>query len=120
MEKGNKVPASVDVYIRSFPPEVRKKLTQLRQLVLAQAPDAEEKIAYKMPSYSLNGPLVYFAGYARHIGFYVGASAVETFKEKLTPFKTSRGTVQFPLDAPLPVAFIKQLVKFRVAENLAR
>ncbi len=120
MEKNNKVPASVDAYIRSFPPEVRKKLTQLRQLVLAQAPDAEEKIAYKMPSYYLNGPLVYFAGYVRHIGFYAGASAVGTFSEKLTRYKTSKGTVQFPLDAPLPVALIKQMVKFRVAESKAR
>ena len=84
------------------------------------APNAQEKISYGMPAYALNGVLLYFAGYAHHIGFYPTSSGIRAFKSKLSKFKHSKGAVQFPLDAPLPVTLIRQIVRFRVRENLKR
>ncbi|MBA4317631.1 MAG: hypothetical protein C0412_04445 [Flavobacterium sp.] len=113
-------PATIDEYIGSFPLEVQKILQELRIVIKKAAPDAEEKISYQMPAFGLNGILVYFAAHKSHIGFYPTASGIAAFKDKISKFKTSRGTVQFPFDKPLPIRLIKDIVKFRAKENLKK
>jgi len=110
--------ASIDEYIASFPEETQKLLQQMRNTIKAVAPEAQEVISYAMPAFRLNRILVYFAGYKNHIGFYPSGSAIATFKKELSPYKSAKGSVQFPLDKPLPVELIKEMVKLRVAENL--
>ncbi len=112
--------ASADEYIATFPPGVQKKLKEMRRLIKANAPGASERISYQMPSFYLNGNLVYFGAHTNHIGFYPTSSGIAHFSQELKPYKHSKGAVQFPLDAPLPSALIKKIVKFRVKENLAR
>jgi len=110
----------VDGYISTFPEEKRALLQQLRTIVINAAPQAEEVISYGMPAYKLNGMLVWFAAHTNHIGFYPKSSGIHTFQKELSIYKTSKGAVQFPLDAPLPVALIKRIVKFRMKENLLK
>lgn len=95
-------------------------LEQMRTAITEAAPHAEEAISYAMPAYRLNGMLVYFAGYAKHIGFYPGAGAIAVFKKELSVYKGAKGSVQFPLDRPLPLKLIERIVKFRVEENLKK
>jgi uncharacterized protein YdhG (YjbR/CyaY superfamily) len=111
--------ATIDEYIQSYPAEVQEKLTQLRLLVRSVAPEAREKISYQMPAFSLNGNLVYFAAHANHIGFYPGSGQVVfgRFRKELAAYKSGKGSVQFPLDKPLPIALIRRIVKFRTEEN---
>ena len=112
---------SIDEYIAGFPPGTQKALEELRALIKACAPGAVETISYAIPTFDLNGKhLVHFAGYARHVGFYPIPSGLEAFKEDLAPYKRGKGSVQFPLDQPLPTDLIRRIVEFRVAENLAR
>ncbi len=113
-------PANVDDYIASFPEETRKLLKQLRATIKKAAPKAEEVISYQMPTYKLNGPLVHFAGYEKHIGFYPTPSAIAAFKKELSVYKSSKGAVQFPPDKPLPLALVTKIVKFRVKEDSER
>lgn len=113
-------PANVDDYIKQFPEEVQEALQQLRKTIIKAAPKAEEVISYKMPAYKYQGMLVYFAGYKNHIGFYAAPAGHEAFKKELSVYKSGKGSVQFPLDKPLPVALIKKIVQFRVAQNEAR
>lgn len=113
-------PANVDAYIKQFPPEVQAMLQKLRAAIKAAAPKAEEVISYQMPAYTYHGMLVYFAAYKNHIGFYPTGSGIEAFKKELSVYKGSKGAVQFPLDKPLPLALIKQIVKFRVQMNLEK
>lgn len=120
MKKMTKKYKSIDEYIRSFPEHTRKKLVELRKLVREQAPHAQEKISYRMPAFFLNGNLVYFAGYAKHIGFYPGARCIHAFKNKLSKYKNAKGSVQFPLEEPIPVKLIKTMVRFRVEENIKK
>lgn len=108
---------SIDEYIAEFPPEVQRMLEEIRSLIHAAAPDATETISYAIPTFDLNGHLVHFAGYARHIGFYPTGSGVEVFKEDLKPYKSGKGSVQFPLDQPLPADLITRIVKYRVDQN---
>lgn len=110
-------PENVDSYISDFPPETQAKLKQIRRTIRKAAPDAVECISYAMPAYKLGGILVYFAGYARHIGFYPGAGGIAAFKDELSEYKWAKGSVQFPLDKPLPIKLITRIVKFRVEEN---
>ena len=117
MEKERKQYKSIDEYIRSFPEHIHKKLLEMRDIIREQAPQAQEKISYQMPTFFLNGNLVHFAGYSKHIGFYPTSSGISAFKSKLSKYKNSKGAVQFPIEAPLPIGLIKQIVKFRVAEN---
>lgn len=112
--------ASIDQYIRSFPKEVQGKLTGMRRIIRKHAPLAEEKISYQIPTFFLNGNLVHFACYARHIGFYPGAEAVKVFSKDLSKYKTAKGSVQFPIGEPLPAGLIGKIVKFRVANNLKK
>jgi uncharacterized protein YdhG (YjbR/CyaY superfamily) len=107
---------SVDAYIASFPAPTRKLLETLRRTIRAAAPDADEVIAYGMPAYRQGGPLVYFAGYSGHIGFYPTGTGIAAFVDELGAFKSSKGAVQFPLDAPLPLELVRRMVAFKLAE----
>lgn len=108
---------TVDDYIKSFPNDVKIKLENLRVLVKKLAPHAVESISYGMPGYKLNGkPLVYFAGYKTHIGFYPTPNGMEEFAEELKPFATGKGTAQFKTSQPLPMDLIKKIVKFRIEQ----
>jgi len=108
----------VDAYIAAFTPEVREILTQIRNLIKDTAPGALEGMAYGMPAYKLNKkPLVYFAGYKNHIGFYATPSGHEQFSKELSKYKQGKGSVQFPLDKPIPFDLIRQMVAFRAQEN---
>lgn len=107
----------IDEYIAVFPPETQALLTQIRELIRATAPDATETISYAIPTFDLNGKhLVHFAGFPKHVGFYPIPSGMEAFKEELAPYKQGKGSVQFPLDEPLPVDLIRRIVEFRVGE----
>ena len=107
---------TIDEYIAEFPPATQRVLEELRALIRAEAPEATETISYAIPTFDLNGHLVHFAGYARHVGLYPTASGITAFAEELKPYKTGRGSVQFPLGRPLPVDLIRRIVAFRVAE----
>lgn len=111
---------TVDEYITLFPEEVQSILNELRKVIREEAPDAEEKISYKMPTYYLNGNLVHFAAWKNHIGFYGTPSVGKHFNEELAEYKTSKGTIQFPLDKPLPHDLIRKIVRFRVEEKLEK
>jgi uncharacterized protein YdhG (YjbR/CyaY superfamily) len=109
---------TVDAYIQSFPANLQKLLTQMRTVIKQQAPEAVESISYGMPAYKLTGkPLVYFAGYKNHIGFYATPTGHEAFKKELAKYKQGKGSVQFPADEPLPLKLIKAMVAYRVQEN---
>jgi uncharacterized protein YdhG (YjbR/CyaY superfamily) len=110
----------VDAYIAGFPEATQKLLQQLRSTIRKAAPKAEESISYQMPAYKFSGVLVYFAGYEKHIGFYPTGAGIAHFQKEIAGFKTSKGTIQFPLDKPLPLQLIKKIVAFRVQENLAK
>lgn len=107
----------VGAYIAQFPSEVQEKLRALRKIIREAAPDAEEKISYRMPTFVLHGDLVYFAGFKHHIGLYPLPSGVEAFLPELAAYRTGKGSIQFPLDKPLPAELIVRIVRFRVAEN---
>jgi uncharacterized protein YdhG (YjbR/CyaY superfamily) len=111
---------TIDDYIAQFPEEVQQKLTQLRNLIHELAPEATEKISYQMPTFYLNGNLVHFAAYVKHIGFYPTPSGISRFEEELSEYKFSKGSVQFPLDQPLPTELISRMVAFRRDENLGK
>ena len=110
----------VDRYIAGFPSATQDLLEQMRSTILKAAPGAEEVIGYQMPAYRLHGALVYFAGYKAHIGFYPTGSGIEAFKTELSVYKGAKGSVQFPLDKPLPLALITKIVKWRLKENLEK
>ena len=113
-------PKNIDEYITGFPENVRVKLTQIRVSILKAAPQAEEVISHGMPAYKQQGILVWFAAHTKHIGFYPKASGIEAFKKELTAYKGSKGSVHFPLDKPLPLRLISNMVKFRLSENLKK
>lgn len=114
----SKAPKTVDQYIAAFSPAVKKQLEQVRKTIRDNAPDAVEGISYGMPGFKYLGkPLVYFAGYENHIGFYATPTGHEAFKKDLAVYKTGKGSVQFPLSSPMPLALIKKIVLFRVKEN---
>jgi uncharacterized protein YdhG (YjbR/CyaY superfamily) len=111
---------TIDEYIAASPQNVQNILEKMRQAIRESAPQAEEVISYQMPAFKLNGILVYFAAFKRHIGFFPTTSAMEAFKEELSGYAVSKGTVRFPLDKPIPLDLVKRIVKFRVRENLGR
>ena len=110
---------SIDEYIAGFPQDVQKLLKQMREIIRKAAPEAGEAMKYAIPTFTLHGNLVHFAGYKNHIGFYPAPSGIESFKKELSKYKSSKGAVQFPLDEPLPAALITRIVKFRVQESQA-
>jgi uncharacterized protein YdhG (YjbR/CyaY superfamily) len=108
---------TVKEYIAGFPKKAQLLLREMRKTIIAAAPEAEEVISYGMPGYKYHGMLVYFAGYKNHIGFYGTPTAHESFKKALSIYKSGKGSVQFPLDKPLPLALVTKIVKFRVKAN---
>ena len=108
----------VDKYISSFPGETQKILKKIRKIIRKEAPDSIESVTYKMPAYKTNGrPLIYFAGFTKHIGLYATPSAHTSFTDELSEYKHGKGSVQFPLDQPIPYDLIRNIVKFKVMEN---
>jgi uncharacterized protein YdhG (YjbR/CyaY superfamily) len=113
-------PTTIDAYIASFPADVQPVLAQVRATIKEAEPMAEEVISYSMPAFKLNGMLVWFGAHTNHIGLYPRVSAIEAFKTQLADYKWAKGSVQFPLNKPMPLELIGEIVKFRVAENLQR
>lgn len=109
---------TIDEYIAQFPPDVRNILIKLREIIHEAAPDATEKISYQMPTFWLNGNLVHFAAFKNHIGFYPTPDGIIGFKDELSIYKNAKGSVQFPLDRPIPYDLISRIVRFRIAENM--
>jgi len=117
MKDSNKV-ENIDDYISDFPGETQKYLNEMRELIRKLAPDSVESISYAIPTFSLNGKyLVYFAGFKNHIGLYPTPVGMEAFKEELSNYKTGKGSVQFPLNKPLPIALITKIVKYQIEQN---
>ena len=113
-------PQNIDEYINTFPKDIQQLLEQVRSTIKKAAPEAKEVISYSMPAFKLNGMLVWFAAYSKHIGFYPGASGIDAFKHELSAYKWAKGSVQFPNDKPMPLELITRIVQFRVAENLQK
>lgn len=120
MEIGKALPVSIDQYISEAPQEIQQKLRELRTVIKAEAPEAEERIAYGMPTFSQEGNLVHFAAFKNHIGFFPAPSGIENFKDELAKYKTSKGTVQFPLEEDIPMDLVREIVRFRLKENLSK
>jgi uncharacterized protein YdhG (YjbR/CyaY superfamily) len=108
---------TIDEYVHRQPQEVQRLLQQMRLTIRKAAPGAGEKIGYGIPTFTLNGNLVHFAAFRRHIGFYPGAAAIAAFSKELAKYKSAKGSVQFPLDEPLPLALVRRIVKFRVKQQ---
>jgi uncharacterized protein YdhG (YjbR/CyaY superfamily) len=113
-------PKDIDEYIAGFPEDIQDILEQIRATIKKAAPNAEETIKYSMPTFTLNGNLVYFAVFKNHIGFYPVPTGNETFKKELSAYKQGKGSVQFPLDKPMPLSLITKIVKLRVKKNLEK
>ncbi|CAH1059214.1 iron chaperone [Paenibacillus pseudetheri] len=111
---------SIDDYISKFPPEIQEILSTIRKVIKEAAPDAKEKISYQMPTFELHGNLVHFAAFKNHIGFYPTPNGIDAFKEELSVYKGAKGSIQFPLNQPMPYELISKIVKFRVAENIKK
>ena len=110
----------IDEYIAGFPAPVRKMLSTIRATIRKAAPQAVETISYQMPTFKLNGNLIHFAAYKNHIGLYPAPRAIEKFKKQLARYEGSKGAIQLPLDEPIPVDLISDIVKFRVKMNLEK
>lgn len=119
MVMSRRIPKDIDDYIDGFPQEVQQLLRKMRQTIQKAAPEAEETISYGIPAFKLNGMLVWFAAFKNHIGFYPHASGIAAFKRELSAYKSAKGSVQFPFDAPLPLALVGRIVRFRVKEGKA-
>lgn len=109
---------SIDEYILNFPPEIQGILENLRKVIKKSAPESKEKISWQMPTFVLHGNLVHFAAFKKHIGFYPAPSGIIAFKDELSEYKQGKGSIQFPLEKPLPYELISKIVEFRVAENI--
>ncbi|MEJ2750443.1 MAG: DUF1801 domain-containing protein [Anaerolineae bacterium] len=120
MTDNKPTPKNIDDYTANFPEDVQAILQEIRAVIRQAAPDAEEAISYQMPTFKLKGNLVHFAAFKNHIGFYPIPTGIEAFKEELSAYKGGKGSVQFPLDKPMPLDLISKIVKFRVAENLKK
>lgn len=111
---------NIDEYIGSFPANVQALLQEMRITIQKAAPQAKEAIKYGIPTFVLNGNLVHFGGYKNHIGFYPAPIGIEAFKEETAQYQASKGSLQFPLDKPLPLDLVTRIVKFRVEKNLGK
>ncbi|MFL7890860.1 MAG: iron chaperone [Anaerolineales bacterium] len=118
METNKSTPKDIDQYIARFPADVQEILEKVRLTIREAAPEAKEKISYQMPTFTLEGNLVHFAGYKKHIGFYPTPSGIDKFKKEISAYKWAKGSVQFPLTQPIPYELISRIVTFRVDENL--
>jgi len=120
METNQNTPQTIDEYIAGFPKDIQAILQKIRLTIRNAAPEAQETISYRMPTFTLAGNLVHFAAFQHHIGFYPVPTGIEAFKEELSRYEGGKGSVQFPLGKPIPFDLIGRIVKFRVSENLAR
>jgi len=111
---------NIDAYIAGFPEDIQQKLEKMRAAIKKAAPKAGEAIKYAIPTFTLEGNLVHFAAFKNHIGFYPGAAGIEAFKKELAAYETSKGAIRFPLDKPLPLALVSQIVKYRVAITMEK
>jgi uncharacterized protein YdhG (YjbR/CyaY superfamily) len=111
---------TIDEFIAAFPKDMQDKLRKMRDTIRKAAPDATEAIKYGIPTFVLNGNLVHFSGYQHHIGFYPAPSGILEFRKELAGYESAKGSVRFPLDKPIPLTLVAQIVKFRVAENMAK
>lgn len=116
----NNTAKDIDSYIEEFPEKVQKLLKQMRATIRKAAPQAEEAIRYAIPTFILNGNLVHFAGFKNHIGFYPAPTGIEAFKKEVAQYESGKGTLQFPLDKPLPLTLVAKIVKYRVKQNLEK
>lgn len=117
MKSNTKSYSSMDEYISKFPAEIRKKLEEIRATIRAAAPEAVEKISYQMPTFYLHGNLVHFAAFTHHISLFPAPNGVKAFEKELANYETSKGTIKFPLDKPIPLELISRITQYRVAEN---
>jgi uncharacterized protein YdhG (YjbR/CyaY superfamily) len=113
-------PTTIDAYIAGFPPDVRAILQKLRATIRNAAPAAEEAINYRLPTFVLHGNLVHFGAFKKHIGFYATPTGNKQFRKELSAYQGAKGSVQFPLDRPIPYGLVSRMVKFRVKENWER
>lgn len=120
MKSNESNPDVIDEYIANFPPDVQKVLQKVRKIIRKVAPDAQEKINYGIPTFTLNGNLVHYAGFKNHIGFYPTPSGIEKFKSELSKYEGAKGSVKFPLDQPIPYELIQKITEFRVQEQTAK
>ena len=111
---------TIDEYIATFPENIQIILEELRKAIRESAPEAEEVISYQIPAFKLNGILVYFAAFKNHIGFYPTSSPMEAFKEELSGYEISKGTIRFPINKPIPFDLVKKIVRYRVKQNLGK
>ena len=119
MDKNNTAEL-IDEYIAGFPADIQERLNKLRMVIKEAAPLATEKISYQMPTFYLNGNLVYYAAFKNHIGFFPTSSGIDAFQERLKEYKCSKGTIQFPYNKPLPYDLVTEIVRFRISENLQK
>jgi uncharacterized protein YdhG (YjbR/CyaY superfamily) len=120
MKSTPNVPATIDEYIAAAPKEVQAILKKVRAVIRKAAPDAGETIKYRLATFTLDGNLVHFGAFRHHIGFYPTPSGTTAFRKELAPYVFAKGSIQFPLDKPIPYGLIEKIVKFRVAENRAK
>jgi uncharacterized protein YdhG (YjbR/CyaY superfamily) len=118
MDSPKKSFSTVDDYIASFPDDTQQILQQLRQTIRDAVPSAEESISYDMPTYKLHGRLVYFAAWKKHIALYAAGSAANAYADELGPYLQDKGTLQFPLNQPIPYDLVRRIVQYRAQENL--
>ena len=117
MTPDQEAPQTIDAYIAGFPEEVQAILQLIRRTIHETAPEATEAISYRMPTFKLHGNLVHFGAFKSHIGFYPVPSGMEAFKDELAAYKQGKGSVQFPLNKPMPLDLIRRMVEFRVQES---
>lgn len=120
MEGTKPVIASIDEYIAQFAPDIQDILQTIRQVIRDTVPEATEKISYQMPTFYLHGNLVHFAAFKNHIGFYPAPQGIEAFEQELAGYKAAKGSVQFPLDQPMPYDLIRRITAYRAEENIVK
>ena len=120
MATGRATPENIDAYIAAFSPEVQAILQRIRLTIRTSAPDAQETISYRIPAFTLDGVLVYFAAFKSHVGFYPPVSGDARLEKAVSPYAGEKGNLRFPLDRPIPYDLIERIVKLRVKQNLAK
>lgn len=120
MNSDQTTPQTIDDYIAGFPPDVQEILEKIRMIIRQAAPEAAEAIKYQIPTFTLQGNLVHFAAFKKHIGFYPTPTGTEKFQEALSIYESGKGSVRFPLDKPIPYDLITDIVRFRVQESLEK
>jgi uncharacterized protein YdhG (YjbR/CyaY superfamily) len=120
MKRSDDTATTIDEYIAGHPPKIRTRLKAMRATIRKHAPESEERISYRIPTFYLGGNLVHFAAFDRHVGFYPGAAGIAAFRDALAEYKSAKGSVQFPHTEPLPLALVAEIVRFRVAQQAAK